>query len=877
MVKLKMPDRPILRFPDPTSSDRRTGSPRNPPQPSGPGRNIQGRRFQGTFDRLSNALDADGQVDSPEVVLRADPAGVAPERALVFITAGSVQNFARVANEIGLEVFAESELEDTEDFPDGFIPSGEDVNLSRTLYATMPTLVVFEQLLTLWRAYQNQEDAPTGAAPWWKTFDLLLELRPWGPEDRLTEGARKIIEDRLPLDDMEEVSIEIEIWPTVSVDKRTVWREQAEQRVADLGGQVVDSSSIAEVGFIYEALLVSIPAYAIRAMLDNPGAITDLATLEGVHLILPQTIGQASPGDEQGETGVHEPLDAFDTDAPIRGALLDGTPVAGHEALDEGVVIEDIHNLVGLSEVNKRDHATAMASLILRGDLEGDGSPLLDTRLVSVPVLIDADNGAWTPENRLFVDLVHVTLMRLISGEEPLAADVFVVNFSIGVADMRFAGRINALARLMDWWAVKEGVLFVISAGNIRDPLQLLGVGYIDFEDSGEEVQREIVRQAMKASAHGRTLLAPAEALNGIAVGAASKDLANNVPHEQAGIIALEDDGDIKPQLSSAIGLGLHRGIKPDFLQLGGRQEVRASPSGDGAYLNPVEPSQRTGLIVASPRGGDRSTQKVRGTSPAAALTTRAILQAAEAMTAEGGPYEGLELPRRYLSLLGRALAVNASRWPDAARDLYDDEYALLGRGKHARAKEEVCRYFGYGVLMPELMQGSPDNGVTMVGVGSIQKDQAKLFKLPLPESMSGDRVPRSMRVTIAWFSPVNSARAQYRLASLEAVAADGVDGDEDKGWGLDLKSDGPDANMIKRGSIWSKRMIHSRQGVPEFEEDAEIPIRVQCRDASGGGLSPDEDIEFAIAVTLEVEAEVQYDIYEEIEQRLRLRLQRGT
>jgi hypothetical protein len=133
------------------------------------------------------------------------------------------------------------------------------------------------------------------------------------------------------------------------------------------------------------------------------------------------------------------------------------------------------------------------------------------------------------------------------------------------------------------------------------------------------------------------------------------------------------------------------------------------------------------------------------------------------------------------------------------------------------------------------------------------------------------------MRVTLAWFSPVSPARAQYRLAGLEAVVADDLEEPEDKGWALDLKSDGPDANMVKRGSVWSRRLIHRVQTVPDFDEGADIPICVQCRDTAAGGLSPDDDIAFAIAVTLEIEAEVQYDILDEIEQQVRLRLQPGA
>ena len=41
----------------------------------------------------------------------------------------------------------------------------------------------------------------------------------------------------------------------------------------------------------------------------------------------------------------------------------------------------------------------------------------------------------------------------------------------------------------------------------------------------------------------------------------------------------------------------------------------------------------------------------------------------------------------------------------------------------------------------------------------------------------------------------------------------------------------------------------------------------------SGGGLDPDEEIPFAIAVTLQVAATAQYDVHEEIRDQLLVRL----
>ena len=87
------------------------------------------------------------------------------------------------------------------------------------------------------------------------------------------------------------------------------------------------------------------------------------------------------------------------------------------------------------------------------------------------------------------------------------------------------------------------------------------------------------------------------------------------------------------------------------------------------------------------------------------------------------------------------------------------------------------------------------------------------------------------------------------------------------------MKNGHLDGKMIKRGTLWSRRMVHGRVRVPEFEEGASLPIRVQCRDASGGGLNPDDEIRFAIAVTLEVEETARYDVHQEVRDALRVRV----
>ena len=62
---------------------------------------------------------------------------------------------------------------------------------------------------------------------------------------------------------------------------------------------------------------------------------------------------------------------------------------------------------------------------------------------------------------------------------------------------------------------------------------------------------------------------------------------------------------------------------------------------------------------------------------------------------------------------------------------------------------------------------------------------------------------------------------------------------------------------------------------LPEYEDGATLPIRVQCRHALGGGLNPDDDIRFAIVVTLEVAGTVRYDVHAEVRDALRVRVKR--
>ena len=95
------------------------------------------------------------------------------------------------------------------------------------------------------------------------------------------------------------------------------------------------------------------------------------------------------------------------------------------------------------------------------------------------------------------------------------------------------------------------------------------------------------------------------------------------------GTVEVHAEGETLPAISSGLGLGPFRAIKPDLISIGGHHEIRALPAGDGLRLRTVPQSVRTGLTVATAGLGVSAQSRSQGTSCATALVTRSLLNAA--------------------------------------------------------------------------------------------------------------------------------------------------------------------------------------------------------------------------------------------------------
>ena len=193
-------------------------------------------------------------------------------------------------------------------------------------------------------------------------------------------------------------------------------------------------------------------------------------------------------------------------------------------------------------------------------------------------------------------------------------------------------------------------------------------------------------------------------------MGAASVDLAPAGWAPRPGEVAIQDDDEPSPAISTAHGPGPFGAIKPDLLAHGGRHDVRTIAAGDNLRLRVMRETGRSGVFVEAARAGPGDSERARGTSCGAALTTRAASNAAAELTGEDGPFPCQELTRRDLASLTRALAVNASRWPEAAHARFREERRGLGRTRTFRRMEATWAFW------IEHTRANPDKHFTVSG-----------------------------------------------------------------------------------------------------------------------------------------------------------------
>ena len=850
-----MPERPLLKLPDPTPSDPR-------PRPRGGGNLVkpdpsrQVERIGPRFDRLMQVAD------SPEELMefRNDPASIAPERAIVFEVAGRLEDFYKQARELGIEYLDdyEEDIEPDEDFYD---ERNRDKMIAGCIYLAMPDVRALQELLGLWRRFQNGERMPRFRSQWRKLFSLLVSVRPWGPQDRVSQKTIEYWSESLRDNPDAPVRFEIELWFHEKPEQRGRSFARVEKEVRRMGGEIIHHVTLPEIR--YDAALVDIPPDQAQRLIDYQlidHLEIELIRVDEIMFLRPQSMVRYEQDEKlEGEDGAEDGA-ALPAGNPI-AALLDGLPIQNHIKLADRITVDDPDNLDANYPVKQRFHGTEMASLIIHGDLTAGEAPLRRRLLVQPVMRPDSGNSERTPSDRLLVDVIHRAVKRIKVGdgeEAATAPDVVLINLALGDRWRPFARVMSPLGRLLDFLAHRYRVLFLVSAGNVGDRLVIPDYRTLEeFEEADPEEREKAILAALNANKSQRTLYSPSESVNAMTIGAAHKSV---IPEGRlpTGLFNPFTDERL-PNIVSAMGLGYRKGVKPDLLFEGGRMPVRVdTPSGSVTIAPANQPAKMFGAQTAAPdlvAGGTRHKEFTCGTSVATALATRAGHRIYDVLMngAEGSNHDDLPLNSRALVL--KALLAHGAKWGSKGKML-DDFFHSQGQVSYLARRDNIARLLGFGVPDIERVIDCTENRATLLGIGSIAADSGLLYRIPIPNELEGQSASRELTVTLAWFTPINARHQVYRQAALDISP-----GTDEKYWITEERDQyQPTHNAVVRGTLFHERRTGDRAAT--FVDNGDLLLRISCR-APAGEL--DEEVPYALAISFEVAIEAEISVYEDI------------
>lgn len=855
-----MSRRPLLLFPTPdtTSPSSRNGGGGAPNQPSVI---RQAERLGPKFSRLENALE------NRRIEVQNDTPGVDPEYTVVIETYSSVSEFFKAVRKVeGLEWLGEYEVRGLEPNED-FYSSGSDPQapLNGQVMLMLSDRRAIDELLSLWRQY-GQNPNMTFMRGWAKfrdLFRLLKDIRYWDTQDRLRNtGILEYWDEQLQYEADIPVRFEAELWFRTDGVKRENAHNNVARLTRELGGQVISSCCIPDIN--YQSLLLELPVGQIDNILSEDGV--NLIRCDQVMLFRP--LGQMSveplwsdtaEDSAQAEEATSYQSPIYEFDRLPRVALFDGLPLTNHVDLRGSLIIDDPDDFESNYPAENRIHGTAMASLLVNGDLNEGGRKLASpvyVRPIMKPDVRTINNVECLPDTELPLDIVHRAVRRIFEydgDQAPVAPSIKLINLSIGDPNIHFNGKVSPFARLLDWLSSKYNVLFVVSAGNHSQSVTVSQSG-LDFHQLSDELKATEFFKALQDSNWGRKLLSPAESVNAVTVGATHSD--ESTPTLRNGLYNLYDDE--MPATYSAQGNGYARAVKPDIVMAGGRMlHNEAIGSSDiSAVTNYAAPGQ----LVAHPSPSASNFRvHIRGTSNSAVLASRGCVEICDTLEDLFNENDQNAQFEQYSPLLLKSLITHGASWGT----MHDRISNYLGSVNSKTLKNVVARNIGYGKPDIDRVKFCLDTRATILGYGVLQNNEAHVYKLPIPEGLGGADIWRRLTVSLSWFAKPCPTHMKYRDSALWFT----VEGDN-----KDLtarSSTSVDWMQVKRGTL--QHEIFEGEELAVITEDRTLLIKVNCKDNASKIVEP---IKYGLAITLEVAEGVDIQLYQEIQEVIEEQIQ---
>jgi hypothetical protein len=800
-------------------------------------------------------------MEAGRATLSGTPDNPDPEMVVVFDLVGTVEAFAKAVSKVpGLEFLAEQE-EDAAEPDDDFYLLDQyghrtDDTVSESLYMVMTNAQAVTELIRLFHLWGADPSAKfeRGLNPLRTAFHLLRDVRRWGPQDRVRETG--LLRDWKTTVEMiggaqSSVRVEIELWFRTDASQRDAAQTEVTRRVQHAGGAVVRSAVIAGIG--YHGLLAYLPYREVQTVVTHGPEAIELLTTDEIMFVAPAQ-PMTLPGLQVSPDVTSPSISDPPPQRPPRVALLDGVPLANHSTLVDRLVLDDPDDVAGGYTSDRQQHGTAMASLILHGDLNRPG-PALSTRLYVRPIFEPHPMNAFGEtiiDGELLVDLVHRAFLRMFEndGNHPaVAASVRIVNLSIGDPARVFVRRLSPLAKLLDWLAHLYNLLIIVSAGNHGIDTTVPS----DAVSDPEALTKALLTEGRDRALH-RRLLAPAEAINVLTVGAIHADgWSGELPDT---VLSGIDAG--LPALYGAVGSGYRRSVKPEVLLPGGRSLFqRPIPAGDAdtVMLSAAHTTARgPGMLVAAPGTGLNATAYLHGTSNATALASRTANEIFDVLEELRVGADEFAFPDpQYHPVLAKTLMVHAATWGSLRATLQ----AALGLEGPA-TRRELTQLLGYGPIDPDQLAAATRTRVVLIGAGSITKDQRHRFSFPLPPALAATTDWRRLTITLGWLSPVNTRTQLHRKARLRFQPPQTA---------LGVKRTQVNDYRAVKGTL-QHEILEGTDAVAFAVGDA-LTVDVDCR-VDAGKLQ--RAVRYGLAVSVEMAATVRADIHAQVRQQLQVR-----
>lgn len=769
-----------------------------------------------------------------------------------------VETFETAAAELGFEWLAGERLargspdEDEELEPD---ESGE----TGQIYLTMPTPQGLKALLAKWARYkQGKPSQGPNESALWALFGYLRDLRAYSVQDRIDSSVIRHIEALLQKDPGRPVLIEIDLWFRATARQR----ELAQAALVDLlqldSAELLDAVTIEEIQ--YQAVLIRAPVSVAYEISQRHGR---LANANEVMSIRTQSVSEEPVPLSANITPMASAALSV-VEGPCVTGIIDGYPISEHAKLAGRLVIAEADVTAAQAPVAVRYHGTAMASLVVHGDIES-ASPALASKVAVVPVLaaVAGGNRETTPFDKLPVGVIHRAVRALLAGTadgQVKKGDITLINHSLCDSSYPFVGRPSPWAALLDQMAFEHDLLFVVSAGNVSHGFELDGfTSEAEALAADDATRLAAILLGMEKARRHRNLLSPAESLNALTVGALHADGASGFP---SGLIDPFPDHAMA-NLCSAVGPGVNRSIKPDVVEAGGRLSAVTFNTPQGIMMRGVV-NPNIGQRVAAPHPlGDLAHEaRTVGTSNATALVTRAGAQIAAAVSdlysTDADPWHR----RRTRAVILKALIAHGCRW-DHVAELLDGVFPPEGTARWSRRRDAIAAFLGHGRPNVDIVSGT-ENRATLLADDEIGHGKLHEYRIPIPDAILTSRDIRRIVVTLAWSTPVSVTTSAYRGFSLNVVAADGTT----KLWSRVGRTFQANGLASERGTLIHN--VYEGNTRTTFSDPKGLFIAVQARALSK--RFEDLTVPYALAVTIELASSQKTSLYIDVRDAIRNR-----